>query len=160
MKVERERLVGWSWLWGLSAGVLSLFGACGLLLHLLAFFLSGSNLWGSVLARRPHLPHFYAIVARWGLSGLRQVPHLIIHPLLSDKPYIFHGWVLCHVGKAPLWGWLSMKIFLKLLSPCLVSFPFIIILLAASLLSSFFSGLIVRWCSCSSFFFFRYISRQ
>lgn len=56
----------------------------------------GAQPLGSVLARQPHLPHFYAIVARWALSGLRQVLHLIINPLLSDKnlhadkPFNFH----------------------------------------------------------------------
>ena len=96
MKVERERLVGWSWLWGLSAGVLSLFGACGLLLHLLAFLLSGLEPLGECSGPTAAPTSFYAIVARWRLSGLRQVPHLIINPLLSDKnlragkPYIFH----------------------------------------------------------------------
>lgn len=107
---------------------MSLFGARGLLLHLLAFLLSGLKPLGSVLARQPHLPHFYAIVARWGLSGLSQVLHLIINPLLSDKnlhagkPFIFQTLYLlkgakdssCEMGmKGKLRVWV-LYIFVKL----------------------------------------------
>lgn len=71
---------------------------------------------------------FYAIVARWGLSGLRQVLHLIINPLLSDKnlhagkPLIFHTLYLlkgakdssCAMGmKGKLRVWV-LYIFVKL----------------------------------------------